>query len=198
MVALPRFSSIRSKHTTSEKPAAPTSSPSDEASNDAPPTPLSKAQIKRATRTRTIFALLCSFSLFLSVIFLILVEVGGTSIKPVLTDIYFIRLDLSHIIPVSVPNAVLINSIAQSLGLHDFYQVGLWGFCEGYFNPTDVTYCSHPKTLYYFNPIEIIQSELLAGASSKFQLQACGHTPSADRPFSSSTTGGHYRCVGYY
>ncbi len=45
---------------------------------------------------------------------------------------YFYKLDLSDIIPESVPNAVLINSIARSLGLHDFYQVGLWNFCEGY------------------------------------------------------------------
>ena len=33
-----------------------------------------------------------------------------------------------------MPNASLINSIAQSIGLHDFYQVGLWNFCEGYMN----------------------------------------------------------------
>jgi hypothetical protein len=32
----------------------------------------------------------------------------------------------------NVPNAVLINSIARTIGLHDFYQVGLWNFCEGY------------------------------------------------------------------
>jgi len=25
-----------------------------------------------------------------------------------------------------------LNSIARSLGLHDFYQVGLWNYCEGY------------------------------------------------------------------
>lgn len=26
----------------------------------------------------------------------------------------------------------LSNSIARTLGLHDFYQVGLWNYCEGY------------------------------------------------------------------
>ena len=62
------------------------------------------------------------------------VVIGNTSNKAVLNDIYFFRLDLSDIIPLSVPNAVLINSIAQTLGLHDFYQVGLWNFCEGYNN----------------------------------------------------------------
>jgi len=50
----------------------------------------------------------------------------------VLSEIYFFKLDLADIIPTSVPNASLINSIAQSIGLHDFYQVGLWNFCEGY------------------------------------------------------------------
>ena len=51
-----------------------------------------------------------------------------------LDTIYFFKLDLADIIPTSVPNARLINSIAQSIGLHDFYQVGLWNFCEGYLN----------------------------------------------------------------
>ena len=78
-----------------------------------------KAQIKRATRQRFIWALLSSFLLLISVVFLILVEIGNTSISSTLNKIWFIRLDLSDIIPVSVPNAVLINSIAQSLGLHE-------------------------------------------------------------------------------
>jgi len=67
-----------------------------------------------------------------SVIMLILVLIGNTHIRPVLTDIYFFQLDVSDIIPLSVQNAQLLNSIARSLGLHDFYQVGLWNFCEGY------------------------------------------------------------------
>lgn len=141
---------------------------------------LSKAQLKRATRTRKIFALLTSFFLFLTVIFLILVELGGTYNKPAIKNWYFLKIDVSHIIPASVPNFSLINTIAQTLGLHDFYQVGLWGFCEGYLNE-GVTYCSPPKTLYWFNPIQILSNELLAGASStsssssanRDQLSAC-------------------------
>lgn len=58
--------------------------------------------------------------------------IGNTSNKPGLTNIYFYRLELADIIPLSAPNAELINSIARSIGLHDFYQVGLWNFCEGY------------------------------------------------------------------
>lgn len=139
-------------------------------SSDSTPTvvpELSKAQIKRATRTRKTWALLTSFFLCITVIFLILVEIGGIKNKSVIKDWYFIRIDVSNIIPASVPNFALINTIAQTLGLHDFYQVGLWGFCEGYVNE-GVTYCSPPQTLYWFNPVEILSSELLAGASSTF------------------------------
>ncbi len=129
----------------------------------------SKAQIKRATRARFIWALIASFFLLLTVVFLILVEVGNTSTSSIRTNIYFIKLDLTNIIPVSVPNAELINSIAQTLGLHDFYMVGLWGFCEGY-NGQGVTQCSTPQAMWWFNPVQIIQSELLSGASSKYTL----------------------------
>ncbi|KAF2840854.1 hypothetical protein M501DRAFT_908287, partial [Patellaria atrata CBS 101060] len=125
---------------------------------------LSKAQLRRATRIRKNFALLSSFLLFIAVLFLILVEIGGTYNRPILRDIYFLRLDLSHIVPRSIPNAILINSIAQTLGLHDFYSVALWGFCEGY-NGQGVTFCSRPQSLYWFNPVEILVNELLAGAT---------------------------------
>jgi len=56
------------------------------------------------------------------------------------------------------------NSLARSLGLHDFYQVGLWNFCEGY-NNEGITHCSKPKGLYWFNPVEILLNELLSGAT---------------------------------
>ncbi|KAJ5489406.1 hypothetical protein N7539_004296 [Penicillium diatomitis] len=100
----------------------------------------------------------------IALVFVILVIIGNLSNKPVLRSTYFLYLDLSNIIPLSVPNAVFINSIAQSIGLHDFYTVGLLGFCEGY-NVEGITSCSKPKALYAFNPVEIIVSELLSGAS---------------------------------
>ena len=104
-----------------------------------------------------------------ALVFIILVMIGNVANKPVLRSTYFLYLDLSNVIPLSVPNAVLINSIAQSIGLHDFYTVGLWGYCEGY-NSQGFTECSDPKALYAFNPVKILLSELLAGASSKFVL----------------------------
>jgi len=125
---------------------------------------LSKQQIKRATQTRKTWALTTSFFLFITVIFLILVNISGVRNKAVIKNWYFIRLDLSNIVPASVPNFALINTIAQTLGLHDFYQVGLWGYCEGYAGQ-GVTFCSEPQTLYWFNPVEILRNQLLAGAS---------------------------------
>lgn len=100
----------------------------------------------------------------IALVFLILVEIGNINGNVVIRDTYFLKIDLANIIPASVPNAVFINSIAQSIGLHDFYQVGLWNFCEGY-NGEGITYCSPTETLYWFNPVEIILGELLAGAS---------------------------------
>lgn len=63
-------------------------------------------------------------------------------------------------------SATLVNSLARSLGLHDFYQVGMWNFCEGYnSDPNGITNCSKPRTLYWFNPVEILLNELLSGAT---------------------------------
>ena len=104
--------------------------------------------------------------LLIAFIFLLLVEIGSLDTGPVLSNIYFLRLDLSQIIPESVPNSQLLNTVAQTLGLHDFYQVGLWNFCQGYVNE-GITSCSDPETLYWFNPVEILLSQLLEGASSK-------------------------------
>ena len=100
----------------------------------------------------------------ISLVFIILVEIGQINDMPVIRSTYFLRIDLANVIPNTVPNAIFINSIARSIGLHDFYQVGLWGYCEGYTNE-GITDCSNPQTLYWFNPLEIIVNQLLAGAS---------------------------------
>jgi hypothetical protein len=100
----------------------------------------------------------------ISLVFLVLVMIGNINGMPVIRDTYFLRIDLANVIPNTVPNAVFINSIAQSIGLHDFYQVGLWNYCEGY-NYEGITDCSDAKTLYWFNPVKIILNQLLAGAS---------------------------------
>lgn len=90
--------------------------------------------------------------------------IGNINNKAVIRDTYFYKLDLTNIIPSSAENIILVNSLARSLGLHDFYQVGLWNFCEGY-NNEGITYCSPTKSLYWFNPVEILLNELLTGAT---------------------------------
>jgi len=127
---------------------------------------MSKTQLRRATRTRKIWSLLSAFFLLISVVFLILVEVGNTKVGKILSNIYFIRLDLSNIVPSSVPAGSFTNTIAQTLGLHDYYQVGLWNYCEGN-KGSGITDCAKTQTLYWFNPVEILLSQLLAGATSK-------------------------------
>jgi hypothetical protein len=124
-------------------------------------------EVKRATHTRRVWSFIAAACLFITVIFLIVVEIGNTHNIPGLRNIWFIRLNLANIIPMSFgPNASLLNSIARTLGLHDFYQVGLWNFCEGY-DDMGVTNCSKPHTLYYFDPVKILLGELLSGATSK-------------------------------
>lgn len=127
---------------------------------------LTKAQIKRATRVRNGFGWFSSTCLLVTIVFLILVEIGNTSNKPVLRSLWFISLNLSNVVPSSVPLSAFLNTVARTLGLHDFYQVGLWNFCEGYLD-SGITHCSKSKTLYWFNPVKIISSELLAGAASE-------------------------------
>ncbi|KAH7137029.1 SUR7/PalI family-domain-containing protein [Dactylonectria estremocensis] len=99
---------------------------------------------------------------FITIPFLIVVIIGNTHVNSVLNGIYFLQLDVSQVIPISVKNSNLLNSVMRSLGLHDFYQFGLWNFCEGYLDE-GVTYCPKPKAFYWFNPVEILVSELLAG-----------------------------------
>lgn len=164
-MALPAFTSTRrsrkipqEKSTANTSPSSPGISPNDDALHP------STSTVKAATRTRLIFSLLTSLLFLIALVFLIFVEVGNTNAHhAVVGSIYFLKLDLSHIIPQAVPQATLINSIARTLGLHDFYQVGLWSYCEGYGN--GITGCSKPQTLYWFNPVEIILNQLLAGAT---------------------------------
>jgi len=120
--------------------------------------------IKVATKTRRNAIVTSSIFFLLAVIFTILTMIGNVNTKAVIRSTWFFELNLTNILPASAENIVLINSLARSLGLHDFYRVGLWNFCEGY-NDQGVTHCSKPKALYWFNPVEILLNELLAGAT---------------------------------
>ncbi|RKF55915.1 SUR7 family protein pun1 [Erysiphe neolycopersici] len=121
--------------------------------------------IKLATLTRKKWITVSSVFFTVSVLFLILAIIGNTSNRRFIRSIYFLKLDMANIIPASTPGDIIfVNSLARSLGLHDFYQVGIWNFCEGYVNE-GVTFCSKPKSRYWFNPVEILLQELLSGAT---------------------------------
>jgi len=124
---------------------------------------------ERTHLTRNV-SIISSFLFFVAVLFLLLVDIGSVRATPTLSSIYFLRLDLSQIVPASIPNAVFLNTLAQSIGLHDYYQVGLWDFCEGYVGQ-GITTCSKPETLYWFDPVSIILNELLAGATIAIPTQ---------------------------
>lgn len=127
---------------------------------------LSKADLRDATRHRKGFAIFTSVMFFIAMCFLVILQVGNVSNK-VVADLYMFKIDVSKIVPEG----------AKSLGLHDFYQVGLWNFCEG-FNDKGITACSKPSVFFWFNPVQIIVDEMLQGDSCEshpihphFQIQ---------------------------
>ncbi|KAI1756439.1 SUR7/PalI family-domain-containing protein [Xylaria castorea] len=124
-----------------------------------------KARLKRGTTTRRNAIFVLAFLYLAAIVFLILVEVGNTRNNSILGSMHFFKLDLTNVLVQSAPTSLsLQNSIARTLGLHDFYQVGLWNFCEGY-QMEGITHCSKPDASFWFNPVAIILDELLSGAS---------------------------------
>lgn len=117
-----------------------------------------------STTRRHGVAYAAAFFYFVGTIFLLLVNIGQVSNRKILNEWYFFRFDVSNIIPSSVPDAALVNSIATTIGLHDYYDVGMWNYCEGYFSD-GVTDCSTPVFTYWFNPVAILMSQLLQGAN---------------------------------
>jgi len=77
-----------------------------------------------------------------------------------------------------------ITSIAQELGVHDFYSYHLMDYCEGYYKPgpvanatlsksdisKNVTSCSNETGFWNFDPREIIQRELNESGHSSINL----------------------------
>src|SRR5271170_1306380 len=72
-------------------------------------------------------------------------------------------MNTTDIIPATVPASHEFNTIAQNLGLHDFYQNSLWGYCEGDNENGTVSSCSTPTPMYTFDPTQIFAKELYAG-----------------------------------
>lgn len=138
----------------------------------------------RPPRYRRPTVIVAQVAALLSIVFLLVVFAGNTANSPSLTKgLYFLRIDVSHVIPLTIPNATLVNSIAQTLGLRGFYQVGLWNYCQGY-KETGVTDCSTPQAMYSFDPVAIILSQLLDGATSTYPptIHILSPTNSYSRP----------------
>jgi len=126
-----------------------------------------KADLRADTKHRKRFAIFTAFLFFVTMVFLILVQIGNLSNKHVLGDLYFFKIDVSNIVVTGLRQQKPGNTLAKQAGLHDFYQVGMWNFCEGY-NDQGITACSKPQLMYWFNPIQILIDELLNGDHSMF------------------------------
>ncbi|KAF2476445.1 uncharacterized protein BDR25DRAFT_277567 [Lindgomyces ingoldianus] len=103
-----------------------------------------------------------------SLICLILVFSGQLNKNMALqNDLYFFKADTKDFTenPDVLENSNLDNVLLQALtgaakskDLKDFYQVGLWNYCEGDTddkNKDTVTYCSPRKANFWFNPIDV-------------------------------------------
>lgn len=51
----------------------------------------------------------------------------------------------------------VISQLEGDSSLKDFYDVGLWGYCDGDVtnNNYDTTWCSKPKSMFYFDPLRV-------------------------------------------
>ncbi|KAJ5385061.1 Actin cortical patch SUR7/pH-response regulator PalI [Penicillium concentricum] len=114
-----------------------------------------------------------------SLICIIMVGLGCTKASSdTLNNLYFIRLDLSNISTGSAITSEItdrlndlhitsvtaaeieetIKTFQNDADIADFYDIGLWGYCEG--NSTKgkdtVSSCTDPKAQFYFNPSSIL------------------------------------------
>ena len=124
---------------------------------------LTKADLRTSTKARKAFAIISSVLFFISLVFLILIQIGNLSNMHVLGDLYMFKIDTTNIKLIDGPKSSnQVRLTAQQSGMYDFYQVGLWNFCEG-FKGKGIQRCSKPTLMYWFNPVQIILDELMKG-----------------------------------
>ncbi|KAJ5174980.1 uncharacterized protein N7482_000857 [Penicillium canariense] len=114
-----------------------------------------------------------------SLICIIMVGLGCTKASSgTLNNLYFVRVDLQNISSEGSKTTTEIENILSEHGitsvtssevsdvlsklqedstLADFYQIGLWGYCDGAINnnTANVTECSKPKSEFYFDPFYV-------------------------------------------
>lgn len=97
-------------------------------------------------------------------------QTGSTNTSKTSTGIYLFRFNLTILFDDStVPgtNATDVawsHALTESLGLSNYYQSGLWGYCEGD-STSAFSSCSRPQAFYWFNPVGILFSELLSSST---------------------------------
>lgn len=104
-----------------------------------------------------------------AIVLLIFTILGDTWDTPVLRDIYFAKYDTTglstHLGGSAVqdsPAGAVIQGLASSSGLRDYYTFGMWGYCAGYNDGRDGHYCSNRTAAYRFNPIAAVQNDVPA------------------------------------
>ncbi|CUS08051.1 unnamed protein product, partial [Tuber aestivum] len=82
----------------------------------------------------------------------LLILLGSTSNTPFLGSLYFIRFY----------DTWRAKDCTHTPGLSNFFQVGLWNYCEG--SAGGVFRCEHPKEFWWFDPVEEMVERLFSGA----------------------------------
>ena len=113
-----------------------------------------------------------------SLVCLVIVATGGTNKdSDISNSLYFFKANTSDInlnadarknlgLPDNAFTDALFNSSSsvgtkaahKTLGIKDFYHVGLWNYCEGFYKDKgveDITSCSDRKAKFWFNPVEV-------------------------------------------
>ena len=176
----PIYNAVRGRASVGGSTAVRTVSPTGSAFSGTTANTITKGDLRDATKHRKGFAIFTAVLFAVAFIFLLLLNIGNVSNTKVINEWYFFKIDISKIVPKG-NNGQPGN--AKSVGLRDFYQVGLWGFCEGY-NDLGITRCSKPILMYWFNPVQIMVDEVLNGASGKLclNLHSCSVLRSIQSP----------------
>ncbi|CAK7567979.1 MAG: hypothetical protein SEPTF4163_005957 [Sporothrix epigloea] len=131
----------------------------------------SREEMWLATRFRRyLIGICCALYLVATLLLIVKAQTGSTSKSRPSTDIFLFRFNLSVLFDSSydsglnVSDLALSNAKTESLGLHNYYQVGLWGYCVGE-TASAFSSCSRPQAFYWFNPVAILLGEMLNTSS---------------------------------
>lgn len=92
---------------------------------------------------------------------------GSTSNKSPVNDIYLFKMNLQNL---SVSEVYGLDVSLSSLNISNIITIGMWGYCKGEYDESvadsyRVEYCSTPKAMYVFNPIELLEQQLNSSLS---------------------------------